>query len=130
MTSQTVVPKKKRGPPATGKGTQIQVRLHDDLLSTIDDFVASQPDAPSRSEAIRRILRENLIDDPDALINELYKTSEPGIGAAFMRAINNHLRSFANSNPEASVDEFKEFVLDLFNDYGQDLQEFAEKAKR
>jgi len=58
MTSQIVVPKKKRGPPATGKGTQIQVRLQDDLLSPLDRFTAEETDNPSRSEAIRRILRD------------------------------------------------------------------------
>lgn len=122
--------KKSRGRPATGQGTQIQVRLQDDLLTTIDEFVASEPDSPSRSEAIRRILRADLLENNDALINELYKTGDPGIGADFMRAIIGHLRSFARSNPSASVDDFKEFVLDLFNNYGQDLEEFALKQKR
>lgn len=129
MTSQTVVPKKKRGPPATGKGTQIQVRLHDDLLSTIDEFVSSQADGPSRSEAIRRILKDNLVDDEDALINELYKTDEPGIGAKFMKAIIGHLRTHVRQNPDITVDQCKEFVLDLFNNYDQDLEEFT-RAER
>lgn len=57
MSSQSLVPKKKRGPPPTGKGNQIQVRIHDDLLVPLDKFAAEQND-PSRPEAIRRILRD------------------------------------------------------------------------
>ncbi|XNY09528.1 ribbon-helix-helix domain-containing protein [Sinorhizobium meliloti] len=63
MTSQTVVPKKKRGPAPTGKGTQIQVRLHDDLLAPLDAFVADREEKPSRAEAIRTIIREWLISN-------------------------------------------------------------------
>lgn len=44
-----MVPKKKRGPPATGKGTQIQVRLQPELLSVVDQLArevgTSRPDA-------------------------------------------------------------------------------------
>ncbi|RVK37623.1 ribbon-helix-helix domain-containing protein [Sinorhizobium meliloti] len=103
--------------------------MEPELTSAIDDFVATQSDNPSRSEAIRRILRENLIEDEDALINELYKTGEPGIGAAFLRAIINHLRTFARKNPEVTVDECKEFVLDLFNNYDQDLGDYLQSQK-
>lgn len=60
MSSQSVVPKKRRGPAPTGKGTQIQVRIHDDLLIPLDKFAAEQDDK-SRPEAIRRILRDWLI---------------------------------------------------------------------
>lgn len=49
--------KRRRGPVPTGKGQQIVTRLHDDLLSPLDAFIASEDDAPSRPEAIRRILR-------------------------------------------------------------------------
>lgn len=52
---------KSRGRPPTGKGQQIVTRLHDDLLSPLDAFIASETDAPSRPEAIRRILRDWLI---------------------------------------------------------------------
>lgn len=104
--------------------------MEPELTSAIDEFVATQHDNPSRSEAIRRILRADLVENDDALVNELYKTGDPGIGTDFMRAIIGHLKSFARSNPNASVDDFKEFVLDLFNNYGQDLEEFAFKQKR
>lgn len=129
MASTINVTPKKRGRPATGKQPHVSVRMEPELTSAIDDFVATQSDNPSRSEAIRRILRENLIEDEDALINELYKTGEPGIGAAFLRAIINHLRTFARKNPEVTVDECKEFVLDLFNNYDQDLGDYLQSQK-
>jgi hypothetical protein len=47
--------KKKRGPPATGKGTLIGVRLQPAELRTLDEFAATQEDKPSRPEALRRI---------------------------------------------------------------------------
>jgi len=52
---------KKRGrPKTTGKGAQVQLRLHSPLLSAIDAYLSALPDAPSRPEAIRRILTEAL----------------------------------------------------------------------
>jgi hypothetical protein len=53
---QSVIPKKKRGPPPTGKGEPIMVRIHKPQLSRLDDWIASQKDEPSRPEAIRRIV--------------------------------------------------------------------------
>ena len=53
---------KKRGRPATGKGTPVQVRLHDDMLEKLDAWCARQPDTPSRPEAIRRLVSEALGD--------------------------------------------------------------------
>lgn len=52
---------KKRGPAATGKGLQIVTRMHDDLLQPLDAFAASEPDAPTRPEAVRRIVRDWLV---------------------------------------------------------------------
>ena len=61
MESQSVVPKKKRGPKPTGKGTQIQVRLQPDLLALLDLWIASQPDPkPNRPEVLRLSLTEML----------------------------------------------------------------------
>jgi hypothetical protein len=60
MKRQTVVPKKKRGPPATGKGTQIQVRLQPEDLSGVDAWREEQDDAPTRPEAIRTLMRIGL----------------------------------------------------------------------
>jgi hypothetical protein len=62
MASQSVVPKKKkRGPPPTGKGVQVQVRLLGDLLAPLDQWIAAQPTHMTRPEAIRYALRDWLI---------------------------------------------------------------------
>lgn len=49
--------KKKRGPDPTGKGTPVMVRVHEPMLSAIDDFARKSEDI-SRPEAIRRILSD------------------------------------------------------------------------
>lgn len=58
MARQSMVPeKKKRGPPATGKGTQVQVRLQPHQLKRLDAWIAMQPTpCPSRPEAIRALI--------------------------------------------------------------------------
>jgi hypothetical protein len=58
MARQTVISrkvKKKRGPPATGKGTPVLVRLQPAELRTLDEFAVTQEDKPSRPEALRRM---------------------------------------------------------------------------
>jgi hypothetical protein len=52
--------RKKPGPPPTGKGTLIGVRLQPPELARVDVWIAAQDDAPSRPEAIRRILDKTL----------------------------------------------------------------------
>jgi Arc/MetJ-type ribon-helix-helix transcriptional regulator len=52
--------KKKRGPPPTGRGTLIGLRLEPALLARIDRWAASQKDRPSRPEAIRRLVELEL----------------------------------------------------------------------
>ncbi|KAB2872620.1 MAG: hypothetical protein F9K43_07530 [Bauldia sp.] len=63
--ARTVQPQSRRrkpGPPATGKGTPVQVRLQPDLLAALDTFIADQPEpTPTRPEAIRRLLQDHLI---------------------------------------------------------------------
>lgn len=56
MAKKTVLAKKRRGPPATGKGTQIVVRMQPVPLAALDDWVAEQTDKPTRAEAIRRLV--------------------------------------------------------------------------
>ena len=51
---------KKRGRPATGKGLQVVVRLQPDLLELVDAYCERFSDAPSRPEAIRRLIAEKL----------------------------------------------------------------------
>ena len=48
--------KKKRGPPATGKGVQVVVRMQPAPLAALDAWVAKQKDQPSRPEAMRRLV--------------------------------------------------------------------------
>ena len=56
MKRQTVITKKRRGPPATGKGTLVGVRLQPPQLSALDAWIAKQ-DAPlTRPEAIRAMM--------------------------------------------------------------------------
>jgi hypothetical protein len=59
---ETLITKKRRGPKPTGQGLLIGVRLQPNELESLDLWAASQPDAPSRPEAIRRILRTTLGD--------------------------------------------------------------------
>jgi len=60
MRRQTVISKKKRGPPATGKGTPIMVRLQPSPLAKLDQWIRDQDDQPSRPEAIRRLVELGL----------------------------------------------------------------------
>lgn len=57
-----MVPKKKPGPKPTGKGDQIQVRLHEPLTSALDKWAAkfAPGEQLSRPEIIRRMLTEYL----------------------------------------------------------------------
>jgi hypothetical protein len=56
MKRQTVISRKKRGPPPTGKGEPIMVRVQPDLLEKLEAWRANQDDQPSRPEAIRRLV--------------------------------------------------------------------------
>ena len=48
--------RKKTGRPAsTGPGKQVVVRLHEPILSALDEWCLEQPDRPSRAEAMRRL---------------------------------------------------------------------------
>ena len=61
MARQTVLSRKKRGPAPTGKGTLIGVRLQPDALSALDKWAAGQEGAPTRPEAIRRLIKLGLL---------------------------------------------------------------------
>jgi hypothetical protein len=60
MAKTTVLPKKKRGPSPTGKGTQIGERWHPAELVAIDKWIASQGEELSRGQAIRRLVEVGL----------------------------------------------------------------------
>jgi hypothetical protein len=63
----SLVPKKKRrGPAPTGKGAQIQVRLHPPMLAAIDDWRARlqkrNEGEVSRPDAIRSLIEVALVE--------------------------------------------------------------------
>ncbi|MGY0573884.1 hypothetical protein ACTGJ9_024700 [Bradyrhizobium sp. RDM12] len=60
MAKKTLLAKKRRGPPPTGKGTQIVVRMQPAPLDALDNWVAHQADRPTRAEAIRRLVELGL----------------------------------------------------------------------
>jgi hypothetical protein len=56
MARQSVISRKKRGPPPTGKGVPILVRLQPPLLAEVDQWIAKQDIPFTRPEAIRRLV--------------------------------------------------------------------------
>ena len=52
--------KKKREAPPAGAGTLIGLRLEPQALARVDRWAASQKDAPSRAQAVRRLLELGL----------------------------------------------------------------------
>jgi hypothetical protein len=60
MKRQSEARPKKRGPPATGKGEPILVRLQPAQLAALDAWMGRQDAGLSRPEAIRRLLEQAL----------------------------------------------------------------------
>ena len=59
---------KKRGrPPGQEFPVPVQLRLSEAQAATLDEWRQSQPELPSRSEAIRRLV-ENAIHGPDFIV--------------------------------------------------------------
>jgi hypothetical protein len=58
--SISVNTKKKGRPPGQEFPVSVQLRLNQEQVSAIDDWRADQPDTPSRSGAIRRLLEKAL----------------------------------------------------------------------
>jgi len=56
MRKSIPVIRKKRGRPPTGQDPVTAVRLSPTLKAKIEDWAKQQPDHPSRSEAIRRLV--------------------------------------------------------------------------
>ncbi len=89
---------------------------HRGYIDTLDHEISGLSEEP-----------RTLSNAEDAAINAMYASGKPGVGAQFLRAIINHMRSELRRNPDITVDEVKEFVLDLFDDYGQDLEQHLKK---
>jgi hypothetical protein len=60
MAKQTAQPRKKRGPPPTGKGEPVQVRLQPEQMAKLDAWIAHHDGALTRPEGIRRLLEQAL----------------------------------------------------------------------
>ncbi|WP_244434954.1 ribbon-helix-helix domain-containing protein [Methylocystis sp. SC2] len=60
MAKSIPVLQKKRGRPATGQDPLLNFRAPLEMIERIDAWAAKQKDAPSRSEAIRRLLEKAL----------------------------------------------------------------------
>lgn len=58
-----MISKKRKGPAPTGHGTPIMVRIHQPMLSRIDEWIEefAPGETLSRPEAIRRMLKEYLV---------------------------------------------------------------------
>jgi hypothetical protein len=56
MAKTIVVTKKRRGPPATGKGIQVGERWHPPELAAIDNWISLQSEKLTRGQAIRRLV--------------------------------------------------------------------------
>jgi hypothetical protein len=56
MGRQSVISRKKRGPPPTGKGVPILVRIQPLLLRTLDEWIGNQEVSITRPQAIRRLM--------------------------------------------------------------------------
>src|SRR3954471_5206142 len=64
MPQETLIPRKRRGPPPTGQGVPIMLRLQPEQLAALDRWIAAQPEPKlSRPEAIRRLLTAALGQD-------------------------------------------------------------------
>lgn len=60
MSRETVKPKRKPGRPATGRDPLFGFRIPVETMAEIEAWAAQQPDKPSRSEAVRRLLDAGL----------------------------------------------------------------------
>jgi hypothetical protein len=61
MKKKTVIPRKRRGPPPTGKGEPVVVRMQPPQLKALDAWIAQQAQPfPSRPEAVRHLVETAL----------------------------------------------------------------------
>ncbi|KAA2236967.1 ribbon-helix-helix protein, CopG family [Salinarimonas soli] len=60
LMSIPVEPKKRGRPPTGGRDPLVGFRAPPEMLATLDAWREAQPDRPSRSEAIRRLVERAL----------------------------------------------------------------------
>jgi hypothetical protein len=70
MPRQSVISQKRRGPPPTGKGVPILVRIHPPLLANLDVWISQQDVSFTRPEAIRRLIEMALADKTKRLASK------------------------------------------------------------
>lgn len=56
MSREKVIQKRKPGRPATGNDPMMAFRLSKEKVAEVEAWAARQPDKPSRSEALRRLI--------------------------------------------------------------------------
>jgi hypothetical protein len=56
MPRQSVISQKRRGPPPTGKGVPILVRIQPPLLANLDVWISEQDVSFTRPQAIRHLI--------------------------------------------------------------------------
>jgi hypothetical protein len=99
MKKKTVIPKKKHGKPATGKGEPVVVRMHPPQLKALDAWIAQQePPFPSRPKAVRRLLELALANSKKPLVRHPEKLAARAMELA-SEAIDGLM------DPSASADE-------------------------
>jgi len=72
--SISVITKRRGRPKTSGTGTLFGVRLHAPQIAQLDAWIAKQDDAPSRPEAIRRLVEMGLTSDANG---KLRRTAKP-----------------------------------------------------
>jgi len=67
MSREKVIQKRKPGRPATGNDPMMAFRLSKEKVAEVEAWAARQPDKPSRSEALRRLIDLGMRETPRGL---------------------------------------------------------------
>jgi hypothetical protein len=118
MAKTSVVPKKRRGPPPTGKGIQVGERWHPSELAAIDAWIAASNDKTlTRAHAIRRLVALGLRMTTRSEPSELQRAAIADLAS---QAIDSLTTGAANNDEKASrkrrlikgPEEFREARVD------------------
>jgi hypothetical protein len=118
MAKTSVVPKKRRGPPPTGKGIQVGERWHPSELAAIDAWIAASNDKTlTRAHAIRRLVALGLRMTTRSEPSELQRAAIADLAS---QAIDSLTAGAANNDEKASrkrrlikgPEEFREARVD------------------
>ena len=83
MDKAAVIPMKKPGPAATGKGEPVVVRMQPPSLAALDAWIGNQkPPHPTRPEAIRQLVEIGLSTSPPAKRRRVLSTTAQGAARA------------------------------------------------